>query len=167
MNKPENNPIVLASLLKILPKYQNLDRCVMDRVCGFALKAKEDPALKQIKYWAIDHFHALRHKKSSAYNPLHVKRLGRRFKRIKLSAAEQVSSGFRNYARLLNEARPLRHSFKVLYFVKLHNLALRSKRATYLNQYQGLSKKTSKSFACIKACKPILRKPAKAVKKWA
>ena len=32
-------------------------------------------------------------------------------------APEQVFSWFRNYARLLNEARPLRHSFKVLYFV--------------------------------------------------
>ena len=98
---------------------------------GFAPQAKEDPDLKQLKYWAIDHFNALRRKKACAYNPLHVKRPGKRFKGINLSAAEQVVSWFRNYARLLNEARHLRHSFKVLYFVKQRNMAIHSKKATF------------------------------------
>lgn len=166
MDQPENNLIVRASLLKTLPKYKNLDGFVMDRVCSFAPNAKEDPAFKQIKYWAIDHFHALKRKKTCSYNPLHVKRLGKRFKGINLSAAEQVFSWFRNYARLLNEARSLRHSFKVLYFVKQHNMALRSNNAAYLNLYQGNSKKTSKSYACAKKVhKPAMRKPAKVMKK--
>ena len=149
-----------SSLLTILPKYKNLDGFVMDRVCGFAPKAKEDSDLKQIKYWAIDHFHALRHKQTCAYNPLYVKRLGKRFKGINLPAAEQVFSWFRNYARILNEARPLRHSFKGLYFVKQHNMAIRFKKATYLNKHQRLPKKTSKSYACSK-------KVSKVMKKWA
>ena len=147
MEKAENNPVVRGSLLKILSKYKNLDGFVMDRACGFAPSVKTDQALKQIKFWAVDHFHALEHKKTCKYNPLHVTRLGKRFKGVNLSAAEQVFSWFRNYARLLNEARPERHAFKVLYFVKQHNQNLQDK-ATYLNKYQASFKKGSKKYAC-------------------
>ena len=69
-------------------------------------------------------------------------------KGVNLFAAEQVFSWFRNYARLLNEARPERHAFKVLYFVKQHNQNLQDKKATYLNKYQASFKKGSKKHAC-------------------
>lgn len=92
-----------------------------------------------------------------AYNALCVKRLGRRFKKINLSAAEQVFSWFRNYARPLNESRPLRHALKVLFFVKEHNKAIQQKRATYLNKHQAPGKKASKKYACTMK---IVKKPA-------
>lgn len=63
MEKTENNPVVRKSLLKILSKYKNLDGFVMDRVRGVAPPVKTDQAFKQIKFWAVDHFHALKHKR--------------------------------------------------------------------------------------------------------
>lgn len=155
MDKPEGNEVVRQSLLKVLPKYRNLDGFVMDRVCDCAPSSQGD--FKQVKYWAVDHFHALKHKQTCAYNPLCVKRRGRRFKKINLSAAEQVFSWFRNYARPLNESRPLRHAFKVLFFVKEHNKAIQQKRATYLNKHQARGKKASKKCACTMK---IVKKPA-------
>ena len=63
MEKTENNPVVRKSLLKILLKYKNLDGFVMDRVWGVAPSVKTDQAFKQIKFWAVDHVHALKHKR--------------------------------------------------------------------------------------------------------
>lgn len=113
--------------------------------------------MKQIKYWAVDHFHALKHKKTRGYNPLYVRRLAKRFKGISLNAAEQVFSWFRNFARLINEARPLRHAFKVLYFVKEHNKAIHNNKAKCLNKRQNSLKKPSKKYVCVKK---VLKKPA-------
>lgn len=63
MDKPEGNEVVRQSLLKVLPKYRKLDGFVMDRVCGCAPSLQGD--FKQVKYWAVDHFHALKHKQTS------------------------------------------------------------------------------------------------------
>ena len=49
-------------------------------------------------------------------NPLYQKHLSLRFKRTNSSAAEQVFSWFRGYARVLDGCTPSRHAFKVLYF---------------------------------------------------
>lgn len=70
-----------------------------------------------------------------------VKLLSRPFRGMNMSAAEQVLSWFRNCAKLLNETRPLRHAFKVLYFIKEHNKAIDCKRAVYLNKFQAKNKK--------------------------
>ena len=78
---------------------------------------------------------------------------------MNMSAAEQVFSWFRNYAKLLNEARALRHTFKVLYFMKEHNAAVQAKKAVYLNKLSSVSKKISKPYACVKTVnKHILKK---------
>ena len=44
--------------------------------------------------------------------------VGQAFQGYSSSAAEQVFSWFRSYARTLNETTLLRHAFKVLYFCK-------------------------------------------------
>ena len=87
----------------------------MDRVCAFVPCASGNGKLRQIKYWAVDKFHALKHKKTCKHNILQVRRLANRFKKTKTSACEQVFSWFRNYARLLNEARPWCHAFSSLF----------------------------------------------------
>ena len=148
MDKPENNPVVQKSLEKVLPLYQKVNGFIMDRVCGFAPTHASKKSLSQIKYWSLDKFHAHRHKKTCVYNPLCVKRLSRRFAKTNTSACEQVFSWFRNYARILNEARAIRHTFKVLYFSKLHNQAVAENKASYLNKFKKAVSKVSKAYAC-------------------
>ena len=95
-------------------------------------------------------------------NPLYRKRLAKRFKGVNSSAAEQVFSWFRNYARLLNECSPMRHSFKVLYFVKLHNLAVERKQSNYLNRHVRNGSKAKRPYSCSKTSGPKKR-PASAM----
>ena len=156
MHKPENSAIVETSLLKVLPTYPKLDGFVMDRVCGFKLSSKGAAACTQIKYWAVDKFHAYGHKKSCKCNPRFVKRLSRRFAKTNTAACEQVFSRFRNYARVLNESRPCRHQFKVLLYAKMHNEAITRKKASYLNKFTVQTKVKGKSYACTK--KPAAKK---------
>ena len=148
MDKPENNPVVQKSLEKVLPLYQKVNGFIMDRVFGFAPTHASKKSLSQIKYWSLDKFHAHRHKKTCVYNPLYVKRLSRRFAKTNTSACEQVFSWFRNYARILNEARAIRHTFKVLYFSKLRNQAVAENKASYLNKFKKAVSKVSKAYAC-------------------
>ena len=161
MDKPEDNAVVRETLAKALPYYKNLSAFILDRACAFVPSAAHDSTLKQIKYWGVDTFHAQKHKKSCPCNPLYVRRLAKRCKGVNMSAAEQVFSWFRNYARLLNETRPLRHVFKVLHFIKEHNEAIDCKKALYLNKYNAKTKtkKSSKAYACAKS--PILKKNMK------
>ena len=151
-----NSAIVEISLLKVLPTYPKLDGFVMDRVCGFKLSSKGAAACTQIKYWAVDKFHAYGHKKSCKCNPRFVKRLSRRFAKTNTAACEQVFSRFRNYARVLNESRPCRHQFKVLLYAKMHNEAITRKKASYLNKFTVQTKVKGKSYACTK--KPAAKK---------
>ncbi|CAJ1401529.1 unnamed protein product [Effrenium voratum] len=149
MSKPENNEVVKDSLLKILPMYKKVNCFVLDRNCAFMPQALEVKEFKQVKYWTIDCFHATGHKKTCKCNPLHVPRLAKRLKHVNTSAAEQVFAWFRNYARVLNESSPLRHAFKVLYYCKMHNQAIRNKKATYINQHgQQKRKRVAKPYQC-------------------
>ena len=148
MSVPENNEILYDSLLEILPLYKHLDGLIMDRACGFLPTAQADKNLKQIKYWSIDGFHAKGHTKGCPCNPIYKKRLATRFEGVNSSACEQVFSWFKGYARLLNESSPMRHSFKVLYFVKLHNCAVEQKQSMYLNRYARSGKKAKRPYSC-------------------
>ena len=149
MSKPENNEVVKDSLLKILPMHKKVNCFVLDRNCAFMPQALEVKEFKQVKYWTIDCFHATGHKKTCKCNPLHVPRLAKRLKHVNTSAAEQVFAWFRNYARVLNESSPLRHAFKVLYYCKMHNQAIRNKKATYINQHgQQKRKRVAKPYQC-------------------
>ncbi|CAE7499068.1 unnamed protein product, partial [Symbiodinium necroappetens] len=124
LKKPGGNDVVDDVLTRTLPKYKNMNGVIIDRVCSFLLRAKSQAKFKQIKYWSVDFFHAHGHNASRPCNPHHIPRLARCFKGISTSAAEQVFAWFRNYARVLNETTAMRHSFKVLYFCKLHNTAM-------------------------------------------
>ena len=162
MAVPENNDILRDTLSEILPLYKNLDGLIMDRACAFLPTAKVTKSLKQIKFWSVDGFHARGHTKGCPCNPLYRKRLAKRFKGVNSSAAEQVFSWFRNYARLLNECSPMRHSFKVLYFVKLHNLAVERKQSNYLNRHVRNGSKAKRPYSCSKTSGPKKR-PASAM----
>ncbi|CAJ1352020.1 unnamed protein product [Effrenium voratum] len=141
--------MIVDSLLKILPMYKKVNCFVLDRNCAFMPQALEVKEFKQVKYWTIDCFHATGHKKTCKCNPLHVPRLAKRLKHVNTSAAEQVFAWFRNYARVLNESSPLRHAFKVLYYCKMHNQAIRNKKATYINQHgQQKRKRVAKPYQC-------------------
>ena len=160
---PENNEILHESLLEILPLYKNLDGVIMDRACGFLPTAKANKEMKPIKFWSVDGFHAKGHTKKCPCNPLYKKRLAKRFKGVNSSACEQVFAWFRNYARLLNESSPMRHSFKVLYFVKLHNLAVDQKQAQYLNRHVRSGKKAKQPYNCSKKKTGSKKRPASAM----
>ena len=108
---------------------------------------------KQIKYKTCDFFHGKGHTGNCPCNPNTVLRLKRRFNRVNTSAAEQVFSWFKNYARILNEARPVRHRFKVLLFCRLHNKKVERGDTSHLNQYTKKRQHTSKPYSCNKASK--------------
>jgi hypothetical protein len=150
MKQPESNDVAEMSLEKVIPLYKQCDGFVMDRVCAFVPCASGNGKLRQIKYWAVDKFHALKHKKTCKHNILQVRRLVNRFKKTKTSACEQVFSWFRNYARRLNEARPWCHAFSSPYFAKLHNAAIDQKQAHHLNPFRPTAKPKPRSYACSK-----------------
>ncbi|CAE7211717.1 ANKRD52 [Symbiodinium sp. KB8] len=153
LKKPEGHDVVDDVLTRILPKYKNMNGVIIDRVCSFLPRAKSQAKFRQIKHWSVDFFHAHGHNASCPCNPHHIPRLARHFKGINTSAAEQVFAWFRNYARVLNEATAMRHSFKVLYFCKVHNTAMQKDGSSYLSQYPhkgqrwGLTDQESKSGA--------------------
>ena len=135
-------------LTRILPKYKHMNRVIIDRLCSFLPRAKSQAKFKQIKYWSVDFFHAHGQNASCPCNPHHIPRLARRFKGISTSAAEQVFAWFRNCARVLNETTAMRHSFKGLYFCKLHNTAMQKDGSSYLSEYPHKGKRRSVSYSC-------------------
>lgn len=157
MDQPEGNAIATDTLKRVLPNYPQCNAFVMDRCCALYSKNQGKPCFKQIKYWAVDHWHAHTHKKGCLCNPLHIRRLRLRLQKVNTSAAEQVFSWFRNYARILNECSVLRHSFKVLFFARLHNKACASRKLAYLNSHtrSKRGKATKKPYACTK--KPSMK----------
>ena len=150
MHVPEGNDILEDAITSILPSYKNMNCVIVDRACSFYPSALKQKRLKQIKFWVVDKFHSHGHTKSCPCNPLHHVRLSRRVDKINTSAAEGVFSWFRNFARILNEATPERHAFKVLYFCKLHNIAVERRKTEYLPRIGAnrKNKKRSKPYTC-------------------
>ena len=143
MYEPEGNAVLEEAISEILPSYKNLDGVLVDRACSFVPRASTLRKLKQIKCWAVDGFHAQGHTKTFKCSLRFQRRLAKRFRNTNTSAAEQVFSWFRNYSRILNEAGPLRHSFKVLLFCKKHNEAVENKATGYLRNRKMISKPRS------------------------
>ena len=114
--------------------------------------AKRTKKFPQVAHWCVDYFHGAKHSDRCPCNPHHVRRLARRFADVNTSAAEQVFSWFRQYARVRNELSPHRHQMKVLLFCKLHNDLCRDGRPGYLSQFPYKRKKVSKSYSCSKKC---------------
>lgn len=75
VRKPEGNEVAKSALLNILPIYKRVNCFVLHRSCALLPRASRNPAFKQIKYWAIDKFHAQGHKKTCRCNPLHTPRI--------------------------------------------------------------------------------------------
>ena len=124
---------------------------IHDRNCSTEPQLKKDPALKQIKFYAIDKFHAKKHKDTCLCNPHVVTRLKRRLARVNTSVSEQVFSWFRGYSRTLNEMKASRHHFLVLYYCAKHNKHIDAGSAKYLNAYSHLNRskqKQSTPYSC-------------------
>ena len=151
---PENNKVVSASLLKILPLYPKVDLLIMDRCCHYMKAAQSTSGLEQIKFFSLDRFHSSGHTSKCPCNPRSKTRLKNRIKGLNTSIAEQTFSWFRGYSKVLNDMRPLRHRFAVLLFCKWQNDLVENGNAQYLNQYKvHHKKKARKSYACNKGNK--------------
>ena len=118
---PENHAVVDSALQKALPQHENVDCVCYDRNCSFCVKAKNKGVYKNVKTWAIDTWHAKKHCKNCACSPENHLSIKRRLRGVNTSVCEQTFSWFRNYARTMNELRPLRHRFLVLFYAKRHN----------------------------------------------
>ncbi|CAE7179837.1 unnamed protein product [Symbiodinium microadriaticum] len=134
LHQPEGNEVMDGILTRLLPKCPLLDGVVLDRACAFLPHAKRTRKFAQVGYWCVDYFHGAKHSDHCPCNPHHVRRLARRFANVNTSAAEQVFSWFRQYARVLNELSPHRHQLKVLVFCTLHNDVCRGGRPGYLSR---------------------------------
>ena len=110
MSQPEGNAILEAALMDVIPKFPNLDGVIVDRACSFLPHARHFKVMNQVKYWAVDAFHAQGHTKKCKCNPLYQKRLSLRFKRTNSSAAEQVA---------LRPDMPLRYCIFADFIMKL------------------------------------------------
>eukprot|EP00438_Fugacium_kawagutii_P027957 Skav210836 [mRNA] locus=scaffold543:17052:17576:- [translate_table: standard] len=148
---PENNAVVSESLLKVLPLYKKVDLYIMDRACHYMPEAKATKGLEQLKYYAVDRFHAHRHKHNCPCDPKKP-RLKKRLGKLNTSVAEQTFSWFRGYAKVLNEMRELRHRFAVLFFVCKHNELIAQGKTDHLNQHMAdkNAKRKAKPYACTK-----------------
>jgi len=142
MRDPENNEVTTTALTKVLPMYTDVDCFVLDRVCKYVGHAQRLSELRQIKYFAVDRFHARLHGPNCKCSPLNVPRLDRRLKDLNTSVCEQTFSWFRRYAKVANEMREFRNKFFVLYAVRQHNQETMAGTTSYLNAYSA-NKKTN------------------------
>lgn len=153
MDRPEGNAVVRKSLSKVLHLYPKVNLYVMDRVCGFAPSATNDPALAQLRYYSVDWLHGKTHSEECAYNPWYSQRLARRLGNLNTSVCEQVFSWFRGYAKMMNKMRPLRHRFMALQHCIRHNALLEAGDRSHLNEYVQAAESGSSSgghYACAK-----------------
>jgi hypothetical protein len=118
---PENNEDVERAYVRALETHPNVDCIVYDRNCSFAPSRCSNPCFVKVKHWPVDKFHGARHTSKCKYSTQNVPKYARRLKGINTSIAEQTFSWFRNYARTMNEMRPARQKFLILYYVKMHN----------------------------------------------
>ena len=121
----------------------------------------------------MDRFHSYGHSKKCPCNPRSKTRLKKCIKNLNTSIAEQTFSWFRGYSKVLNDMRPLRHRFAVLFFCKQHNDLVACGGTYHLNQYKVYKGKgATKPYACNKVkgkkakkiMKPVTMKAMKAMK---
>ena len=55
--------------------HSRLDGVIVDRACSYLPHARQFKVMNQVKYWAVDAFHAQSHTKTCKCNPLYQKRL--------------------------------------------------------------------------------------------
>ena len=141
------------ALLKILPTYKKVDLFILDRACAFMPGAKQMKGLQQLKYYSVDRFHALRHRKTCPCHPS-KSRLKKRLGHLNTPVAAQTFSWFRSYSIVLHEMRAVRHRFAVLLFCKMHNEMMATNSQDHLNKYSTENKMkrklNSKPYPCNK-----------------
>jgi hypothetical protein len=118
---PENNDDVEKAFADTLQHHKSVNCIVYDRNCSFAPRKQKNQAFSKVKYWPIDIFHGGRHTGRCKYSPKNVPKYKRRLPGVNTQVCEQTFSWFRNYARSLNELRPLRQKFLILYYARAHN----------------------------------------------
>ena len=166
MVEPENNSITFATMEKALKTHTKVDCMILDRACKVQPQASREKLCPSIKYWVVDKFHANKdpnkgHSPDCHCNPYTVARLGKRVKFVNTSRAESVFSWFRGYARTFNEMRKERHSFIVLYYVRLHNELLSKGDASHLCGYHTNTFKVKASVPYSCRTRSIMKKVMK------
>ena len=165
MHVPENNEIAINTMKKALAPLDSVDTAIMDKMCKVMPAAQKDEAFADIKYWAVDLFHAHKHNKACKCNPHVHLRLKRRLARVNTSRAEQVFSWLRGFAKTFNEFRPERHYFLMLYYCKRHNQMISEGETSHLNKYsyKNAKKRQAKPYHCNKKTKASNKKAMKKV----
>ena len=148
MMSPENNEVKVKALKTIMPHYKNLDCFIHDRNCSFESFARSHAFLKQIRFYPIDRFHSVTHKKGCKNNPRTIKRLARRVKGVNTSAAEQIFSWFKRYSGVLNEMPKGKHSFLVMLFCRWHNIHASADDYWAMHPPKAFRRQTSVPYGC-------------------
>lgn len=144
---PENNATKLAILRRTIGHYPRVNCLIHDRICSFVGEAGKHKELSGVKYFCVDMWHGAKHSDACKCNPHVHLRLKRRLRGVNSSVSEQVFSWFRNYARILNDMRPVVHKFLVLVFCKLHNELIAKGDKDHLNLHRA-SAPAGGSYAC-------------------
>ncbi|CAE7726165.1 unnamed protein product [Symbiodinium sp. CCMP2592] len=124
MIDPENNNIAVNVLNDVAYMLPNLDCVIYDRMCSCMKAASQSHALKSIRYWCIDKFHAYGHSDGCVCSPLVHNRLATRLRAVNTSIAEQTFKWFRGYASTFNTMSRTTHLFYVFLYVQKHNEVL-------------------------------------------
>ena len=133
MHRPENNEVKTRILCQILPSYENVDCLIHDRACSYIHEVRRTEKLSALKFVIADKWHGSKHRATCPCSPRWVPRLKRRLRGINSSVAEQTFSWFRNYARIMNDMKPRKHAFYVLYYSRLHNALIEEGEPEHLN----------------------------------
>ena len=152
MENPENNAVAKKIVIQAVSKAPHINCIIYDRMCACYQQLGRETALKKIKFWCVDRFHAQAHAPGCACSPLVHRRLDRRLEYVNTSAAEQTFAWFRNYASVLNTKAMASHIFHVLVYVKRHNDLIRRNYKKHLNAFSAMKK--------VARVNRVLRKPA-------
>jgi len=173
MREPENNDIALTTLCRTTGVHTHIDCVVYDRACSLLSAAERTEDLNQVRYWAVDKFHAKGHCDSCKCSPYNHLRLSRRLSNVNTSISEQIFSWFRGYASTMNTMNARTHRFYVLVYAKRHNELVIQNEAFHLNPHSAHKKTMKKAqvharpassaYACRKPSSKvmkILKKPS-------
>ena len=115
--------------------YPNVDCIVHDLACKLGPRCQRDDIFPQIKTYAVDRFHATKHKETCIHSPYNNEDIAVRLKDVNTSVSEQTFSWFKNYAASTNELKTLRHKFLILVFCKKQNDLIEKNNISHLIKY--------------------------------
>ena len=146
--EPEDKHVVTKCLTKVLAACPACNGFVYDRQCRYAPWARKQGSLSQLKYYAVDAFHAFKHNSRCQYCAKNDRKIARRFKGVNGSACESVFSWFRGYASILNSMKANNHYFYVLLFTKKHNLTMENDDKEHLPSIRKEHVRRKRRYAC-------------------